>query len=54
MVVAFEGETKCGSRHAHILAYVPPPTKNALFPFDDDQPLPMEVSVLLEQVHARL
>ena len=27
MVVAFEGETKCGSRHVHILAYVPPPTK---------------------------
>ena len=27
MVVAFEGEAKCGSRHAHILAYVPPPTK---------------------------
>jgi hypothetical protein len=27
MVVAFEGEAKCGTRHAHILAYVPPPTK---------------------------
>ena len=27
MVVAFEGEAKCGWRHAHILAYVPPPTK---------------------------
>jgi hypothetical protein len=27
MVVAFEGEAKCGSRHAHILAYVPPPRK---------------------------
>ena len=22
MVVAFEGEAKCGTRHAHILAYV--------------------------------
>ena len=30
MVVAFEGEAKCGTRHAHILAYVPPPTKKRL------------------------
>ena len=42
MVVAFEGEAKCGSRHAHILAYVPPPTKKrfshstmiSLFPWE--------------------
>jgi hypothetical protein len=27
LLVAFEGEAKCGTRHAHILAYVPPPTK---------------------------
>jgi hypothetical protein len=27
MVVAFEGEAKRGTRHAHILAYVPPPTR---------------------------
>ena len=30
MVVAFEGEAKCCWRHAHILAYVPPPTKKRL------------------------
>jgi hypothetical protein len=30
MVVAFEGEAKRGMRHAHILAYVPPPTKRRL------------------------
>jgi hypothetical protein len=27
MVVAFEGERGCGTRHAHVLAYVPAPTK---------------------------
>src|SRR5208282_3265283 len=26
-VVAFEGERRCGTRHAHVLAYVPAPTK---------------------------
>jgi hypothetical protein len=42
MVVAFEGEVKCGTRHAHILAYIPSPTKKRipqsmlfnLFPFE--------------------
>ena len=42
MAVAFEGEAKCGSRHAHILAYVPPSTKKryshsmmiSLFPWE--------------------
>ena len=29
-VVAFEGEAKCGSRHAHILAYVPRPIKKGV------------------------
>jgi hypothetical protein len=27
MAVAFEGERSCGTRHAHILAYIPTPTK---------------------------
>ena len=27
MAVAFEGERRCGTRHAHVLAYVPTPTK---------------------------
>lgn len=27
MAVAFEGERGCGTRHAHILAYIPAPTK---------------------------
>jgi hypothetical protein len=27
LAVAFEGERDCGSRHAHVLAYVPIPTK---------------------------
>jgi hypothetical protein len=27
-VVSFEGESKHGNRHAHILAYIPSPTKN--------------------------
>jgi hypothetical protein len=27
MAVGFEGERECGTRHAHILAYVPAPTK---------------------------
>jgi len=27
MAVAFEGERGCGTRHAHVLAYVPAPTK---------------------------
>ena len=27
MAVAFEGERSCGTRHAHVLAYVPAPTK---------------------------
>ncbi len=27
MAVAFEGERECGTRHAHVLAYVPAPTK---------------------------
>ena len=27
MVVGFEGERKCGTRHAHVLAYIPAPTK---------------------------
>jgi hypothetical protein len=27
MTVAFEGERGCGTRHAHVLAYVPAPTK---------------------------
>jgi hypothetical protein len=27
-VVSFEGESKYGNRHAHILAYIPTPTKN--------------------------
>jgi hypothetical protein len=42
MVVAFEGEAKCGTRHAHILAHIPSPTKCrisrsmliSLFPFE--------------------
>lgn len=42
MVVAFEGEVRCGTRHAHILAYIPKPTKKrishsmlvGLFPFE--------------------
>jgi hypothetical protein len=28
MVVSFEGELKTGTRHAHVLAYIPSPTKN--------------------------
>ena len=28
-VVAFEGERRCGNRHAHVLAYVPQPTKDS-------------------------
>jgi hypothetical protein len=28
MVVSFEGESKTGTRHAHVLAYIPSPTKN--------------------------
>jgi hypothetical protein len=27
MAVAFEGERRCGTRHAHVLAYVPAPAK---------------------------
>ena len=27
MAVGFEGERRCGTRHAHVLAYVPAPTK---------------------------
>ena len=27
MAVAFEGERRCGTRNAHVLAYVPTPTK---------------------------
>lgn len=42
MVVAFEGESKLGTRHAHILAYIPPSSKKrisrsmliSLFPFE--------------------
>jgi len=42
MVVGFEGDTKCGTRHAHILAYIPSPTRRCLshrmlmsvFPFE--------------------
>jgi hypothetical protein len=42
MVVAFEGEVKLGTRHAHILAYIPTPTKKRIpqsmlsnfFPFE--------------------
>ena len=30
MVVAFEGEAKLGTRHAHILAYIPTPTKKGV------------------------
>jgi hypothetical protein len=42
MVVGFEGEVKLGTRHAHLLAYIPTPTKKRipqsmlsnLFPFE--------------------
>jgi hypothetical protein len=30
MVVSFEGESKKGTRHAHLLAYIPSPTKNCI------------------------
>jgi hypothetical protein len=30
MVVAFEGDMKLGTRHAHILAYIPTPTKKRI------------------------
>jgi hypothetical protein len=30
MVVSFEGESKSGNRHAHILAYIPSATKNCI------------------------
>ena len=30
MLVAFEGELKCGTRHAHVLAYIPCPTKKRI------------------------
>jgi hypothetical protein len=30
MVVAFEGEYSCGTRHAHVLAYIPIPTKKRI------------------------
>ena len=30
MVVAFEGEVKLGTRHAHVLAYIPRPTKKRI------------------------
>ena len=30
MVVAFEGEVRLGTRHAHILAYIPTPTKKRI------------------------
>jgi hypothetical protein len=30
MVLGFEGERKCGMRHAHILVYIPVPTKKRI------------------------
>jgi hypothetical protein len=30
MVVAFEGDAKRGDRHAHVLAYIPPPSKRRI------------------------
>jgi hypothetical protein len=30
MVVAFEGEVRLGTRHAHVLAYIPSPTKKRI------------------------
>jgi hypothetical protein len=49
-VVSFEGESKYGNRHAHILAYIPIPRKNCIFQSTLIERFPSEFRALWKKV----
>jgi hypothetical protein len=50
MIVSFEGESKYGNRHAHILAYIPTPTKNCISQSTLIERFPSEFRALWKKV----